>query len=34
VSLAGTFFINEVDRFQGEEHDYDRFQLDVQFSFK
>lgn len=34
IALSGTFFVNEVDRFQGTEHDYDRFQLDVQFSFK
>lgn len=34
ISLAGTYFINEVDRFQGDAHDYDRYQLDVQFSFK
>ena len=34
VSLAGTYFINEVDRFQGTEHDYDRLQLDVEFKFE
>lgn len=34
IALSGTFFINEVDRFQGIEHDYNRFQLDAQFSFK
>lgn len=34
ISLAGTYFVNEVDRFQGTEHDYSRFQLDAQFSFK
>jgi len=34
VSLAGTYFINEVDRFQGTEHDYDRLQLDVEFKFQ
>jgi len=34
ISLAGTFFISEIDRFQGTEHGYNRFQLDVQFSFK
>ena len=33
ISLAGTLFINEVDRFQGEEHDYSRLQLDVEFKF-
>ena len=34
VSLGGTLFLNDVDRFQGTEHDYTRLQLDVQFSFK
>lgn len=34
ISLAATFFINELDRFAGNKHDYDRYQLDVQFSFK
>jgi len=34
VSLAGTYFMNEVDRFQGTEHDYDRLQLDVEFKFQ
>ena len=34
VSLAGTLFLNEIDRFQGEEHDYTRLQLDVSFAFK
>jgi len=34
ISLAGTYFVNKVDRFQGTEHDYNRLQLDVQFSFK
>lgn len=34
ISLAGTYFINEIDRFQGTEHDFNRFQFDVQFSFK
>jgi hypothetical protein len=34
ISFAGTYFVNEVDRFQGTEHDYNRFQLDVQFNFK
>lgn len=33
IVLAGTYFTNEVDRFQGVAHDYDRYQLDVQFSF-
>jgi len=34
ISIGGTYFINKVDRFQGTEHDYNRLQLDVQFSFK
>lgn len=34
VSLAGTLFLNEVEEFQGEAHDYTRFQLDVSFAFK
>ena len=34
ISLAGTFFVNEIDEFAGNQHDYKRFQLDVQFSFK
>ena len=33
ISLAGTFFVNEIDRFAGNEHDFNRYQLDVQFSF-
>lgn len=34
IKLAGTYFVNDIDRFQGTEHDFDRLQLDVQFSFK
>ncbi len=34
VSLGGTLFINEVDRFQGTEHDYARLQLDVEVKFE
>jgi len=34
ISLSGTYFMNDIDRFQGTEHDFNRFQLDVQFSFK
>jgi hypothetical protein len=34
ITLAGTFFRNEIDRFAGNEHDYNRYQLDVQFSFR
>ena len=33
IFLGGTLFINEVDRFQGTEHDYSRLQLDVEFKF-
>ncbi|MDX1515248.1 MAG: putative porin [Woeseiaceae bacterium] len=33
ISLGGTLFINEIDRFQGTEHDYSRIQLDVEFKF-
>lgn len=33
IFLGGTLFINEIDRFQGTEHDYSRLQLDVEFKF-
>lgn len=33
IFLGGTLFINEVDGFQGVEHDYSRIQLDVEFKF-
>ena len=33
VSLGGTLFVNEVDRFQGTEHDNKRIQLDIDFKF-
>ena len=33
IILGGTLFINNVDRFQGTEHDYSRLQLDVEFKF-
>lgn len=33
IFLGGTLFINNVDRFQGIEHDYNRLQLDVEFKF-
>ncbi len=33
ISFGGTLFLNEVDRFQGIEHDYSRIQLDVEFKF-
>jgi len=34
IGLGASLFLNEVDRFQGTEHDYTRFQLDVEFKFK
>ena len=34
ISLAGTFFVNEIDEFAGNKRDFNRYQLDVQFSFK
>lgn len=33
VTIGGTLFVNEVDSFQGTEHDYRRIQLDVEFKF-
>lgn len=33
IFLGGTYFINEVDRFQGTEHDYNRLQIDLEFKF-
>jgi hypothetical protein len=33
IFVGGTLFINQVDRFQGTEHDYNRLQLDVEFKF-
>ncbi len=33
IALGGTLFLNNVDRFQGTEHDYNRLQLDVEFKF-
>lgn len=33
IILGGTLFVNKVDRFQGNEHDYNRVQLDVEFKF-
>lgn len=33
ISLGGTLFLNDVDRFQGIEHDYSRLQIDVEFKF-
>lgn len=34
VSVVGTYFVNDIDRFQGTEHDYNRLLLDFIFSFK
>jgi len=33
VAFASTFFFNEIDRFQGTEHDYFRVQIDLEFKF-
>lgn len=33
IFLGGTLFVNNVDRFQGTERDYNRLQLDVEFKF-
>ena len=33
IILGGTLYLNNVDRFQGTEHDYSRLQLDVEFKF-
>lgn len=33
ISLGATLFLNDVDDFQGTEHDYRRIQIDVEFSF-
>ena len=33
IFIGGTLFVNNVDRFQGTEHDYNRLQLDVEFKF-
>ena len=33
IFLGGSLFLNNVDRFQGTEHDYNRLQLDVEFKF-
>jgi hypothetical protein len=32
-ALAGSLFLNEVDEFAGNPHDYDRLQLDLEFMF-
>lgn len=34
ISLGGTLFINEIDRFQGTAHDFNRVQVDLEFKFK
>ncbi len=33
IFLGGTFFVNDKDRFQGTEHDYNRVQIDLEFKF-
>ena len=33
IFLGATFFVNEIDRFQGTEHDYNRIQIDLEFKF-
>lgn len=33
VYLGGSLFVNEIDRFQGVEHDYNRIQIDLEFKF-
>jgi len=33
IGLGGTLFLNEIDRFQGTAHDFDRLQIDVEFKF-
>ncbi|NNC77206.1 MAG: hypothetical protein HKN77_04535 [Woeseiaceae bacterium] len=33
ISLGGTLFLNDVDRFAGIEHDYSRIQIDIEFKF-
>ena len=32
-ALAGQLYLNEVDRFAGNPHDYDRVLLDLEFAF-
>jgi hypothetical protein len=34
IALGGTFYINRLQRIIGEEHDYNRMQLDIEFKFK
>lgn len=34
VAFAGTLFVNEVDRFQGIQHDFKRIQLDLEFNIE
>ena len=33
VALGGTFLFNEIDRFQGTKHGYNRVQIDLEFKF-
>jgi len=34
IFVAGTLYVNRVDRFQGTAHDYNRIQIDVEFKFR
>ena len=33
IFVGGTYFSNDIDRFQGTEHDYNRVQIDLEFKF-
>ena len=33
IGLGGTLFLNDIDRFQGVEHNYSRIQIDLEFKF-
>ena len=33
IALGGSLFLNEVDEFEGNEHDYTRIQIDLEFKF-
>ena len=33
IFLGGTYFANDIDRFQGTKHDYNRVQIDLEFKF-
>ena len=34
TSFGGSYYLNDVDRFQGTAHDYKRLQIDVEFKFE